>query len=179
MTTHIQKHAPDQDLKSQLAQYLEQQSESTQSAHKWMKRVDIAWLGIVLAAFVVALYGSFAWGSVNPTLIPLAWFAFAACGSLMAALFGLHAIFIRAFPPVILPGKGQTFLTGSAAAWMGAVSIIGGLVLAVVWVLFGYSAATFNLALLVPLINVLGVVMGITILVSLVYAFYQKISQAR
>ena len=87
MTTNVQKFATDKEsreqLKAQLADYLAQAPESTRSAHTWMKRVDIAGLGIVIAAFAVALYGSFTWASVNPSMIPVAWFFFATCCSML------------------------------------------------------------------------------------------------
>jgi hypothetical protein len=70
MTTNIQKIATDKEakeqLKAQLAGYLAQAPESTRSAHMWMKRVDTAWLGIVIAAFGVALYSSFYLGKYQP-----------------------------------------------------------------------------------------------------------------
>jgi hypothetical protein len=183
MTTTIQKPVTDKEtrehLKAQLAEYLVGQPESTQSAHRWMKRVEIAGLGIVVATFLVALYGSFTWASVNPTMIPAAWFGFATCLSLMASLFGLHVILIRAFPPVVLPGKVQKFVSGSAAVWTGVASIIGGLIMAGLWITFAYSTATFNLAMIVPLINVLGVVVSIGVAVSIVFAVYQKNSQSK
>jgi len=125
------------------------------------------------------LYGSFAWPSVNPTMIPVAWFAFATSLSLMVVLFGLHAILIRAYPPVILPGKPQKFVSGSGAVWTGAASIAGGLIMAALWIAFAYSTATFNLAMIAPLTNVLGVVVGIGILVSIIFAIHQKVSQSQ
>ena len=182
MTTTTQKHSTDkyarENLKAQLAEYLSQQPESTLTAHKWMKLVDAAGMGIVIAAFAYALYGSFAWANVNPILIPLAWFGFATCCGLMAMLFGLHAILIRAFPPVILPGKAQKFVSGSAAVWTGIASIIGGLFMAGIWIGFTYVTATANMAMLVPLINILGIFMSIAIIASIVYSIYQKATQS-
>jgi hypothetical protein len=183
MSTNVQKlpsyKESRENLKTQLAEYLAGQPESTQSAHKWMKRVDVAGLGIVTATFILALYGSFTWPSVNPTMIPVAWFAFATSLSLMVVLFGLHAILIRAFPPVILPGKPQKFISGSGAAWIGAASIVGGLILAGLWIAFAYSTATFNLAMIAPLTNILGIVVGIGIVLSIAVAIYQKATQFR
>lgn len=183
MTTNVQKSATGKEarehLKTQLAAYLAQAPESTRSAHKWMRRVDAAGMGIVIAAFAVALYGSFTWVDTNPAMIPAAWFAFATSLSLMVILFGLHAILIRAYPPVILPGKVQKFVSGSSAVWIGAASIVGGLILAVLWVMFAYSTATFNLAMIAPLTNILGVVMSIAIVGSIIYSIYQKSTQSR
>jgi len=183
MTTHVQKlpsyKESRENLKAQLAEYLAGQPESTQTVHKWMKRVDVAGLGIVVAAFALALYGSFTWPSVNPTMIPVAWFFFATCLSLMTILLGLHAILIRAYPPVILPGRSQKFVSGVTAIWTGIASIVGGSVMAGLWIAFAYSTATFNLAMIVPLINVLGIVVSIGIVLSIVFAVYQKITQSR
>ena len=182
MTTTVQKLATDKELRAQvrtqLAEYIAQAPDSIQSAHKWMKRVDVAGLGIVVAAFAVALYGSFTWASVNPTMIPVAWFGFAICLSLMTMLFGVHAILIRAYPPVILPGKSQKFVSGSMAVWTGIASIIGGLFMAGIWIVFAYVTATFNMSMLVPLINILGIFMGIAVIVSIVYSIYQKATQS-
>ena len=183
MTTNVQKLSTNKEarenLKAQLAEYLSQQPESTLTAHKWMKLVDAAGLGIVITAFVYALYGSFAWANVNPIMIPLAWFGFAACGGLMAMLFGIHAILIRAFPPVILPGKTQKFVSGSAAVWTGVASIVGGLFMIGIWIGFAYSTATANMTMLVPLINILGVVVTVGVVISIAYSLYQKVSQSR
>ncbi len=183
MTINVQKFATDKEarehLKAQLAEYLAGQSESTQSTHKWMKRVDAAGMGIVIAVFAVALYGSFTWQSVNPTMIPIAWFSFATSLSLMVILSGLHGILIRAYPPVIFPGKVQKFVSGSGAVWIGAASIVGGLFMAGLWVAFACSTATFNLAMIAPLMNILGVVMTMAIIVSIIFAVYQKISQSK
>ncbi len=183
MTTNIQKSMTDKEmkerLKAQLAEYLAGQPESTRATHKWMKRVEAVGLGIVVAAFVYALYGSFAWAKATPIMIAPAWFTFAACLSLMTALFGLHAVLIHAFPPVILPGKPQKFVSGSAAVWIGVASIVGGFVLAGFWIAFAYFTATFNMTMLIPLINALGIVVSIGILVSIVFAIYQKVSQSR
>ena len=181
--TNVQKLGTEKEareqLKMQLAQHLAQQPESTQATHKWMKRLEVAGVGIVIAAFAVALYGSFAWASANPTMIPVAWFFFATCLSLMVVLFGLHAILIRAYPPIILPGKVQKFVSGSGAVWIGVVSIVGGLIMAALWVMFAYSTATYNLAMVAPLVNILGIFMSIVIVGSIVYSLYQKVSQPR
>jgi len=182
MTTAIQKLTDKEirvHLKAQLAEHLAAQPRSIHSAHKWMKRVDVAGLGFVVTAFAYALSGSFAWANVNTILIPIAWFGFAACFSLMVILFGLHAILIRAFPPVILPGKVQKFVSGSAAVWTGIASIISGSFIAGIWIAFAYSTATFNLAMITPLANILGVGISIAIVISIVYSIYQKISQSQ
>ncbi|MBM3143434.1 MAG: hypothetical protein FJ010_00425 [Chloroflexi bacterium] len=182
MTTTVQKSVTDKEaralLKAQLAEHLAGHPE-THSAHKWMKRAEAAWLGIVIAVFAFALYGSFAWAKTNPSMISVAWFAFATCLSLLAMLNGLHAILIHAYPPVVMPGKPQKFVSGSTAVWIGAASIVGGLIMAGFWVAFACYTATSNMAMLIQLINALGIVVSIGILVAIVYAIYQKVIQSR
>ena len=134
MTTNVQEFATGKEarehLKLQLAQYLEQQPESTQSLHRWMKRLEAASVGIIAAAFIVALYVSVAWKSVPPMVIPIAWFFFAASAAPAMVLVGLHAVILRAFPPIVWPGKPPKFVTGSGAVWTGSAFILLALVVA-------------------------------------------------
>ena len=179
MTTNVPKTLTNKEarenLKSQLAQYLALRPESIQSAHKWMKGLEVAGVVIIIAAFCVALVVSFAWKSLNPQVIPIAWFAFAASMGLTMVLLGLDAIILRAFPPVLWPGKPPAFVTGSGAVCRGWAYIVGGLAAAVLWGFFAYATWTQNWAMLRPLINILGVAMTIAIL----YSIFQKITKAR
>lgn len=185
-TSNVQKLSDKearQQLKLQLAQYLEQQSASKQAFHKWMKRLEAVSMGVILAAFLVALYFSIAWKSVNPLIIPIAWFAFAASGSLLIVLNGLHTAVLRVLLPGILLGNKQKFVTGSGAMWIGLAFILGGLVYAAFWGLFAYATWTVNFEILRPLIGFLGVVMGVGIAVSILFkmfsTLFQKLSKFR
>jgi hypothetical protein len=172
------KETRDQQM-LQLTQYLEQQPESKQAFHKWMKCLEVVSLGIILAAFLVALYFSITWKSVNPLIIPIAWFAFAASGSLLIALNGVHTAVLRAFPTSILPSKAQRFVTGSRAVWIGLGLILGGLAYAGFWGMVAYATWTANYELLRPLIGFLGTVMGFgiaaSILVKMISTTIQKL----
>jgi len=176
--TRTEKGAREQ-LKLQIAEYLEQQPESTQASHRWMKRLEVASLGIILAVFIMALYVSIAWKSVNPILIPIAWFIFAASAAPALVLIGIHAIILRAFPPVVMPGKPQRFVTGGAAVGPGVGFILIGLALAAFWGYFAYTVGTFNLAMLEPLMNILGVLMGVVIAIGILFSMAQKIVKFR
>jgi len=162
-------------LRLQLSEYVEKQPESTQSFHRWMKLLEAAGAGIIAAAFITALYFSFAWKRIDPILIPTAWFAFVVSASPLAVLIGLHSLILKAFPPVILPGKVQKFVTGSGAMWPGWGFILMGLAVAAFWGLFAYATWTLNWAMLKTLISILGV--GMTI--SILYAIFQKILKSR
>ena len=168
-----------QDLRAQLAQYVEQQPESTLAFHKWMKRLEVAGAGIMATAFIVAMYVSVAWKSVNPIVIPIAWFLFAASAAPAMIFVGLDAITLRAFPPAVWPGKQQKFVTGSGAVWAGGAFILLALVVAAFWGVFAYSVWTLNLAMLEPLIGILSVVMGVGIVISMLFTTFQKIFKSR
>ena len=168
-----------QDLKAQLAQYVAQQPESTLAFHKWMKRLQVAGAGIIAAAFIVAMYVSVAWKSVNPIVIPIAWFLFAASAAPAMIFLGLDAITLRAFPPVVLPGKQFKFVTGSGAVWTGWAFIFIALVVAAFWGLFAYAVGALNLALIAPLATIVGVIMGVGIAVSIVYNLIRDIARSR
>jgi hypothetical protein len=163
-----------QDLKAQLAQYVAQQPESTLAFHKWMKCLEVAGAGIMAAAFIAAMYVSVAWKSVNPIVIPVAWFLFAASAAPAMIFVGLDAIILRAFPPVVLPGK-QKFVTGGGAVWTGWAFILLALVVAAFWGFFAYAVGTLNMALIAPLVTILGVLMGVGIAVSIVLSIFQKL----
>jgi hypothetical protein len=167
-----------EQLKLQLAHYLERQPESTRLLHKWMKCLDVASLGVIAAAFIVAMVLSIAWESINPLTIPVAWFVFAASPSLTMVLVGLHAMLLRAFPPIVLPGKTRKFITGRTAVWAGLGTVALGLVAGVFWGSFVYAVGTYNLTLIVPLANILGILMGIAIIFQLIHTTPGKISKS-
>ncbi len=172
-----------QQVKLQLAQHLEQQTEATQTIHRWMKRLEAASLGIIAALFTLALYVSINWKATPATVIPTAWFAFAGSVCFPMVLVGLHAALLRAFPPIMLPGNMQWFSTGQEAPWLGVGLALAGLVCGAFWGLFAYAALTLNMALVEPLIRILGMAagigMGVTILFSLIQAFSRSISRLR
>jgi hypothetical protein len=98
-------------------------------------------------------------------------------------LAGLHSIVLRAFPPIVLPGKVQKFVTGSEAIWFGLGTILVALAVAVFWGVFAYATWTQNWAILQPLIGFLGVVLGVgiaaSIVVGMAYTIIQKITKTR
>jgi hypothetical protein len=181
MTTHVQKFAADKEareqLKMQLAEYLAGQPESKQTTHKWMRFLEAAGMGIIVATFLVALYFSITWKSINPILIPVAWFVFAASVAPAMIFVGLDAITLKAFPPVVWLGKLPKFVTGSNAVWAGWGFILLALVIAAFWGFFAYSVGTFNMTMLEPLIRIFSGVVGVVITVSILYAMFQKVSQ--
>jgi hypothetical protein len=173
------KNISGEQLKLQLTLYLEQQPASVQALHKRMKSLELVSLGVIVAAFSVALAFSIAWKSVNPLTIPVAWFVFAASPGLTMVLSGIHAMFLRAFPPVVLPGKTMKFVTGNAAVWAGLGTIALGLATGAFWGFFAYAIGTYNLALIAPLANILGILMGVAIVFQLIRTTYEKLSKSR
>jgi len=181
-TASVQKFGTEKEareqLKLQLAGHLAQQPESTLAAHRWMMRLEAAWIGLVAAAFIVAMYVSIAWESVPPTMIAVAWFIFAASGALTNIFLGLDAIVLQAFPTVVWPGKPSKFVIGYRAAWIGLGFILLALALASFWGLFAYAVGTLNFALIGPLANIFGVTLGVGIAVSIVFKMVQDLVRA-
>jgi hypothetical protein len=179
MTTNVQKPVTNKEarenLKSQLNEYLAQQPESIRSAHRWMKGMEVAGVVLIAAAFILAMVLSIAWKSINPLVIPIAWLSFAACMGLLMMLFGLEAVILRAFPPLLWLGKPPKFVTGSDALWRGWAYILGGLLAVALWVFLAYATWTQNWSMLSPLIGILGVAMSIAI----VYSMFQKLTKSR
>jgi hypothetical protein len=182
-TASIQKIAAEKDAKAQaklqFAQYLAQQPEGTRNAHQWLNRLEAAGLGIIAAAFIVALYVSITWKSVDVLLIPIAWFAFAASAAPLMIFTGLDAIVLRAMAPVVWMGKAPKLVTGRGALVVGGLLILGALAAAAFWSVFAYATWTQNWALLQPMIGTLGVVMGLAMAASMLFEMARKVFNLR
>jgi hypothetical protein len=156
------------DLKSEIDRYIEGLPESGKMFHKVMNYLEVVGMVIIGIAFLCGLYFSIAWKTVDPINIPLTWFAFAACGSLLFILNGVHTVVLHAFPISIVPSKASKFTTGSKAMWIGVGLIAGGLAYAAFWVMMAYATMTANFDLLRPLISMLGIALGFGIAISIV-----------
>jgi hypothetical protein len=154
-------------LKLEITHYMEELPDSRKVFHKWMNYLEVLGIAMIIVAFLLALYFSITWKSVNPMIIPLAWFAFAGSGSLLMVFTGLHSAILHAFPTSILPRNTIEFISGSKATVIGLGFIIGGLVYAAFWGLMAYGTLTANFELLRPLISSLGIILGFGIAISL------------
>jgi hypothetical protein len=182
------KEAKEQ-LKLQLAQYVAEQPESRQTVHRWMKDLEVASLVIVAALFILAMVVSIDWTNVPPQAIPTAWFAFVGSFSLTIMLVGLHAVILRAFPPVgglqysmvhgyspiRVPGKQSKFVTGREAVIKGWGVVVMGVVAGAFWVVFAYASWTINTAILAPMITILATMLGIGIAFSIVFSIFRSV----
>ncbi|HSF83065.1 MAG TPA: hypothetical protein VLA49_17645 [Anaerolineales bacterium] len=164
----------------QLELYLERQSDSRRALHRWMTRLEVASLGIAAAALIMAVYVSIAWKSTPGNLIAVAWFVFIASGMPFIMLVGLHAIILRAFPPIGVPGLSlsQKFLTGAEAVWAGLGYIGLGLAIGAFWGLFAYAVGTVNLDLVETLVNILGVVLAAGIGIGILSKLYRQVTKS-
>lgn len=182
-----------EQLKQELAHYLEQQSESMRTFHRWMKGLEWASVALTVIVFIVALVVSINWTNVPKNLIPTAWFALPGSFSSILLLLGLHTIILKASPagsglpatiqrsapPTPQLRKNLPFVTGREAVGRGWAFVIGGLLLGAFWGLFAYAAWTLNWAILTPMITFLGVLMGVAIVFGMILTTVQKISKMR
>ena len=161
------------DTKAQLAEYVARQPASTQAIHRWMNWLTIASLAIPLGLFARALYFSINWKRVDPIQIPIAWFFFVAGGTVFMFINGLHAVLLRAFPPI--PELSSKFVTGKDAVWRGAGMMVAALLIAAFWGFFAYVVRAQDMALVEVMVNILANVVGVGVVVAVLYSLYKKL----
>jgi hypothetical protein len=164
-----------QERKAQLAHHVAQQSEGKQRFHTWMKVLEGIGLVVIAGAFAVAMYVSINWTTVPQMAIPTAWFAFPVSVAPLLILIGVHSIGLRAFYPIVLPGKPQQFVTGSKAVWSGVGLIVTALAVGAFWGAFAWAVWSGDMALIGAYIRILGTALGVVILVAMVAAMLQKL----
>jgi hypothetical protein len=138
-----------------------QQSESTRRIHRWMGALTAMSVTVPVAFFCWALYLSVNWQRIDPLQIPIGWLIFVTSGALPIFLFGLHAVFVRAFPATALRAMASQLVTGSRAVAYGVGLMVTAAAIAAFWGLFAHSVATLNWALLEQLGRILGIVAGV------------------
>jgi hypothetical protein len=168
-----------QAFKAELAQHVAQQPESKQAFHKWMRILEMASLTIIAGAFAVAMYVSINWATVPQMAIPTAWLAFPVSVVPLMTLIGLHAIALRAFLPVVLPGETPHFVTGSKAVWSGLGLIVVGLAAAAFWGSFAWAIWSNQLEWILSFTRILGIAMGVLIPVKVILSLAQKLFRFR
>jgi len=172
-----------QELKAQLAGHVAQQPESKQVFHSVMKALEVAGLALVAAAFAVAMYVSINHTAVSGTAIATAWFVFPVSLAPLMILIGVHSIGLKAYFPIVLPGKPQRFVTGSKAVWSGLGLIVIALVVGAFWGAIAWAVWSGDTALIGAYARILGTVMGIVIAiaipVAIVGSLFRQISRSR
>jgi hypothetical protein len=161
-------------IEAQLTEYLAGQPASRQALHKWMSWLTIASIAAPVGLFFRALYLSIIWKRIDPIQIPVAWLIFVASGSLPFVLTGLHAVLLRAFPPIGVAVRGQKFVTGSSAVWMGAGLAVIALLVAAVWGYFAHVVWTVNMAMVEVMVNIVANVVGVGAVIAVLYALYRQ-----
>jgi len=183
-----------QQLKTQLASYLEEQPENIRSFHRVMKVLESIALSIMIIIFITALVLSFMWKTIPVGAIPAAWFLLPASAAVLMLLIAVHTLSLHAYPPSSLYniyqggsparlfGKYQQFVTGKAADTQALILILVALIVGVFFAIFAWASWTVNWAILTPMINISGVAMGIVIAVGIVGGMilktYQKLSKS-
>ena len=131
----------DTGLSTPLDVYMEQQSEAMQTFHRWMERLEVASLGIGVAAFITAVVITINHVNKVPgNAIWAVWFIVPACFiSPFGFLLGLHTAILRACLPIRMNVERKAFLTGLPAVGLGWVMMVGSLVTAAYWGMGAYA----------------------------------------
>jgi hypothetical protein len=165
------------DFRAQLARYVAQQPRSRRTFDRVMKVVELAGLAFVAGYLAWAIYVSINW-SVAQHIVAV-WFGFPASIAALLVLVGLHAAGLRAFLPILLPGSTQGFVTGARAVATGLGFAVTLLLASAFWAAFAWGIWTTNWAILEPLAQLLGVLVGIGIVVAVVSDLYKKLLRSR
>lgn len=132
-----------QEANARLAEYVEQQPKSVQTAHTVLSVLMAVGVVLVIGLFIVALYVSFTWKSYGELAVPRWWMAWGVSVGLWLVVFGLDILILKADPPYIMPGTGPSrdkasgerrwYVTGPRAARQGRIYIGLGVLYAVLW----------------------------------------------
>jgi hypothetical protein len=164
-----------QDLKSQLAEYIAEQPKNIQALHRRLERLELVSLGLIVPAFVVAVYVTVNRTRIEETTIAAAWLAVPASVTPSIFLVGLHGVILRAFPPGVFPGEKGALVTGRKAVREGWGYMLAAVIGAAFLGLPAYVLLSRNLAAVDILANVVGVVIAAAVIASL----YQRLVRSR
>ena len=165
------------DARDQLARYLEQQPQSRRTFDKVMKTLELAGLALVAGCLAWAIYASINWSA--PREIAAIWFTFPGSIAVLLILVGVHAAGLRAFPPLALLSSMQELVTGSKAIVMGVGFASVVLVVAAFWGVFAWGTWSNNWAILEPLIQILGVLVGVGAVIAVASNLYRRYFRSR
>lgn len=156
-----------QELKAQLAGHVAGQPEPKRVFHRVMKVLEVVGLVLVAAAFAVAMYVSINHTPLAAAVIATAWLALPVSLAPLMILIGVHAIGLRVYFPIVLPGKPQRFVTGTKAVWSGIGLIVTALLVAAFWGALAWAVWSNDLTLIGTYIRVLGTGVGILIAIAI------------
>jgi len=165
------------DARGQLARYLEQQPQSKRTFDKVMKVLELGGLALVAGYLAWAIYVSINWSVQRE--IAAVWLAFPVSVVVLLVLVGIHAAGLGAFPPVIVPGGPQEFVTGSKAVGTGLGLAVTILIVGAFWGAFAYGIWSNSWALLKPLSQILGVVVGVGAIIAIISDLYRRFFRSR
>ncbi len=166
-----------QHAREQMARYLEQQPQSKRTFDKVMKVLELGGLALVTGYVAWAIYVSINWSVARE--IAAVWIACPTILSVLLALVGIHAAGLRAFPPVIVPGGPQEFVTGSKAVGQGLGLAVTVLIAGAFWGAFAYGLWTENLAMLMPLVGVVTAMVVVGVIIALISDLYRRFFRSR
>ena len=165
------------DARDQLARYLEQQPQSVRTFDKVMKVLELGGLALIAGYLAWAIYVSINW-SVQQNIVAV-WFAFPISVVVLLVLVGVHAVGLRAFPPLALLSSMQEFVTGSKAVATGVGLALLIVVVGAFWGAFAWGIWSNSWALLKPLSHILGVVVGVVAVIAVVSDLYRRYFRSR
>ena len=157
------------------------ESESQQTFHRWMKRLQAVTVGLIVGLFVMALYTSINWKQVAPFEIAFWWMMFALSGIPLTICVGLDIIYSRGAVVPMRWGNGPkqlVTLTGRKAVLMGLGVIVAALAWGAFVLALMVSMLTYNWDLLRVTTSVFGVLLGAVIALKIFSSLVRDFSRA-
>jgi hypothetical protein len=126
-----------------LAEYVEQQPKSIQTAHTVLSVLLAVGFVLAIGLLIVALYVSFTWKAYGELAVPRWWMAWGVTVGLWIVVFGLDIFILKADPTWIPPGVGPSrdkasgerrwYVTGPQAARQGRIYMGLGVLYGALW----------------------------------------------
>jgi biotin transporter BioY len=177
-----------QEANAQLAEYVEQQPKSVQTAHTVLSVLLAVGVVLVIGLFIVALYVSFTWKAYGELAVPRWWMAWGVSVGLWLVVFGLDILILKADPPYIMPGTGPSrdkasgerrwYVTGQQAARQGRIYLGLGVLYGALWAGMYLVIALWSED---PLSSFITFVLGLTFLtvvVAIASSVIQRLSKS-
>jgi hypothetical protein len=161
-----------QDIQAQFAEYLAQRPVALHRFHRYVSLLEAAAVGLIVALFVKALTVSIYWQGINGLEIATWWILFAISGLPLALWRGVETILLQAVCPQVVRGsslgakKGQ-LVTGVQAVFTGLFMIVVALAWAGVGLTMNYAILTFDMDLIMHVVNL---IVFVTVIGALIQA---------
>jgi hypothetical protein len=164
---------------SELARYMEQQTEPIRTSHKLLLAVELVGAILYIGLLVLAIWVSVTWKTHSELAIPRWWMASQVSAALLVVILGLHTLVVKAFLPIPYPNGKETIVTGRKAVRQGWMLVGLGPLWGAAWggmYLFIVLSGAEPLDTFIPFVVILSIGVGV---ISGIVTAIQKWARSR